>query len=175
MLQAAMPGAGVVAPTEGTWKFYWDVGLATRYRALADANYNLKNYAEAERAVRQAIVYQARLPEQTLERKREAAQNQVLLALILARLDRRPEAQQAVAPALKLHRELQVRNGDDLALRIELARTLYAAALAGVGKETALLTEAAALIDGLPPSLRNLKSASLTRREIAVEQARRHA
>ena len=72
MLQAAMPGAGVVAPTEGTWKFYWDVGLANRYRALADANYNLKDYAEAERAVRQAIVYQTRLPEQTLERKRDA-------------------------------------------------------------------------------------------------------
>jgi hypothetical protein len=173
MLQASMPGAGVVAPAEGTWKFYWDVGLAIRYRALADANYNLQDYAEAERAVRQAIAYQTRLPEQTLERKRDAAQNQVLLALILTRLDRRPEAQQAVAPALKLHRELQARNGDDLALRIELARTLYAAALAGNVKETALLAEAAAQIDGLPSSLRNLKSARLIRGDIAEEQGSR--
>jgi hypothetical protein len=171
MVQAALPGANVIKPTGGRDEWIWNINMASNHRALADAHYNLKAYLEAENAIRVAILHQQRLPERTLERQREAAQQQVLLCMILARLERHPEAQQALAPALKFHRELQARGHDDLTQRIELAQALYASALAGGGKESASLTEAAALIDGLPPAMRHLKSTSLIRNDIAEEQS----
>jgi hypothetical protein len=45
--------------------------------------------------------------------------------------------------------------------------------MAGGGKEAASLAEAAALIDGLPPSLRQLRSTLLLRKLIAEEQGGR--
>jgi hypothetical protein len=90
--------------------------------------------------------------------------------MILAKLGRHAEAQEAIAPALKFHRELQARHHDDLTQRVQLAQALYAKAIAGGGSEAASLQEAAALIDGLPPLMRGMKSVSLIRSDIAEEQ-----
>ncbi|NDP41512.1 MAG: hypothetical protein GZ089_02140 [Aromatoleum sp.] len=170
MVQAAIPDGNVVKPTGGRAVFIWNFNMATLHRALADADYNLKEYAEAEQDLRQSIGYQRKLPEHTLERRRQAAQDQVLLAMILARLDRRPEAQQLIAPALQFQRDLLTRGNEDLTVRIELAQALYASALAGGAQSSASLTEAAALIDGLPLAMRGLKSSARLRGWIAEEQ-----
>ncbi len=94
--------------------------------------------------------------------------------MILARQGQTADAQQAVAPALKLHRDLHARkDNEDLTQRIELAQALLASAMAGGGKEAASLAEAAALIDGLPPRLRQLRSTQLMRKMVAEEQGGR--
>lgn len=173
ILLAAVPDATIVPPTDGRAAFIWNFTVMAVQQALADAEYNLKNYADAEKAIRKSIAAGAQVANPTNERKRFAAQNQILLAMILARLDRLAEAQQAIAPALKLQRELQARNKEDLTQRIELAQTLYASALAGDGNGSAELTEAAAIIDALPPVMRNLKSTQFIRNNIAAEQTSR--
>jgi hypothetical protein len=169
MNMEAIPDASVVQPSGGQMEWIWNVGLAGRYRDLASADYNLKEYAEAEKAIRLGMTYQKRVPERTLERLREEALNQIILAAALARLDRRPEAQQVLAPALKFYGDRQARSSEDLLLRIEFAQALYAAALAG--QDAGALTEAAAIIDGLPAPMRNLKSTAYARKLIADEQA----
>jgi tetratricopeptide (TPR) repeat protein len=148
--------------------------LLNAYRELALASYRLRAYAAAESEIGKAIGYRKLVPAQTLDEQRDAMDDQILLAMTLAREGRHGEAQQAIAPALKFHRELQGRHHDDLTQRIQLAQALYASALAGGGKSAASLTEAATLIDGLPPMMRTLKSTALIRRDIAEEQGNPH-
>jgi len=171
MVQAVMPAAGVAKPADGREEYIWNLNLAAMHRALADAQYNLNEYPEAEKSTRKAMTYGALL-ERTLDRQREAAKDQMLLAMILVRLDRRAEAQQAVAPALQFHRGLYARSQEDLTQRVELAQALYASALAGGPQRAAALKEAAALVDGLPPAMRQLKSTVLLRERIAEEQGK---
>jgi len=171
MVQEGMPAASVAKPTGGREEYIWNYNLAIMNRALADAQYNLKDYAEAEKSVRKAMDY-TRLLERSLDRQRDAARDQILLAMILARLDRHPDAQQAVAPALQFHRGLTARGSEDLTQRIEFAQALYASALAGGAQRAAALKEAAALVDGLPPAMRQMKSTVLLRERIAEEQTK---
>jgi tetratricopeptide (TPR) repeat protein len=169
MLVEAIPDASVVKPSGGQMEWIWNVNLEGTYRNLAFAEYNLKDYTDAEKAIRLGMTYQKRVPERTLERLREEALNQIILAATLARLDRRPEAQQALAPALKFYGERQARSSEDLLLRIEFAQALYASSLAA--QDAGALAEAAAIIDGLPATMRNLKSTIYIRKLIADEQA----
>ncbi|MEO8344564.1 MAG: hypothetical protein ABI607_02615 [Betaproteobacteria bacterium] len=170
ILQESLPDNSIVAPPGGQTERIWNINLQNRYRELALAQYYLKDYAGAEKAIRQSVIFQQRLTEHTLERAREKALNQIILASALARLNRHPEARQVLAPALAFHRELQSRNKGHLTLRIELAQALLASALAGDGQESANLSEAAATYDSLPPSLKNLRTNVLIRKEIAEEQ-----
>jgi tetratricopeptide (TPR) repeat protein len=171
MIQAAMPAAGVAKPAGGREEYIWNSNLASMHRGLADAQYNLKDYAEAEKSIRSAMAY-TKLLERTLDRQRDAAKDQVLLAMILVRLDRHADAQQTVAPALQFQRGLYARSQEDLNQRIELAQALYASALAGGTQRAAAAKEAAALVDGLPPAMRQLKSTVLLRERIAEEQTK---
>ena len=168
-IQAAFPPSDLSSPKGGREEWIWNLNHANLLRALADAQYNLKEYADAEKAVLQAEHFQRLLPERTMDRQRELVQGQILLAMIRARLDRRFEAQQAIAPALKFHRDLNSRDHDDLTQRIELAQALHASALAGATKPAVALKEVAALLDGLPPIMRQLKSTALLRGWIADE------
>jgi tetratricopeptide (TPR) repeat protein len=170
ILVEAIPDASA-KPPGGQEEWIWNVNMESRYRELAWADYNLMAYADAEKAIRQGMAYQKLVPERTLERLREEGLNQIILAMALARLDRQPEAQQAVAPALKFYRDLKSRNSEDLTLRIEYAQALFAQALAA--NDAAALAESAAIIDGLPPAMRSLKSTTLIRKQIADEQASR--
>jgi tetratricopeptide (TPR) repeat protein len=147
--------------------------LLQTQRRVAQASYRLQQYAEAAAEIRQAIAYRQAIPPRTLDEEREAMDDQILLAILLARLGRASEARDVVAPAVKFHRDLMARGRDDLTQRIQFAQALYASALAGGAKESATLAEAARLIDGLPAELRELKSNALIRADIAEEQARR--
>jgi len=144
--------------------------LLGAYREMAGASYRLKADAGAEAEITKALALRKVIPPRTLEEQRDAMDDQILRAMILAQLGRHAEAQEAIAPALKFHRELQARHHDDLTQRVQLAQALYAKAIAGGGSEAASLQEAAALIDGLPPLMRGMKSVSLIRSDIAEEQ-----
>jgi tetratricopeptide (TPR) repeat protein len=145
-------------------------GLVSTYFFLADASYNLKDYAAADSAIKLAIDYLRRRPMRTLQDERDASDLQILAAMIAARLGNAAEAHRIVEPALKLHRGLYARGGEELMQRVQLARALYASALAGGAQKSASLKEAATLLDGLPPAMRQLVSTALLRGWIAEEQ-----
>ncbi len=112
------------------------------------------------------------MPKLTLQDELDASDELILAAMIAARLERYSEAQQIVEPVLKFHRGLLARGNDDLNQRVQLARALYASALATPGQKRAQLAEAAALLDALPPMMRQLRSTALVRGWIAEEQKR---
>jgi tetratricopeptide (TPR) repeat protein len=174
LVEGSLPDPSLPAPAGGRILSAWNGGLGGRNRDLANAAFMLGDYPAAEAALKKSMIYQQKSPDRTLDRQRDVAQSQILLAMILARQGRTTEAQQAVAPALKLHRELHARkDNEDLTQPIELAQALLAAAMTGDGRDAASLTEAAALLDRLPPSLRQLRSTQLLRKMIADEQAGR--
>ncbi len=79
ILMEAIPDASVVAPKGGQPEWIWNVNMENRYRDLAWADYILMAYADAEKAIRQGMDYQKRVPERTLERLREEGLNQIIL------------------------------------------------------------------------------------------------
>jgi hypothetical protein len=98
----------------------------------------------------------------------------VVAAIIAARLGRDAEAQQLLAPVLKLHRDLYARGTDneDQSQRLEFAAALYASALVSPNQRASQLAQAASLLDGLPAGMRNLISTTRIREAIAEEQKR---
>jgi len=149
--------------------------LYVAYRTLADASYNLKDYTAAETAIKQSIETQRAIPKRNLFDERDANDSLMLAAMIDARVERYSEAQKTIEPILKLNRELYARkDNDDLTQRAEFAQALYVSALAAPGQKSAQLTQAAAILDGLPPEMRGLKSVSIWRERIVEEQKKRH-
>jgi tetratricopeptide (TPR) repeat protein len=148
--------------------------LEGAYRTAALASYRLGDYASADAEIRKAIELRRSIPTRTPNEKRDANAQLVLAAASAARLGRYAEAQQIIEPVLRFDRELYARkDNEDLSQRIELAQALYVSALAAPGQKTAQLTEAAALLDGLPPGLRRLHSTTRWRDSIAEEQKKR--
>jgi len=145
--------------------------LAGSYLVLADASYNLKDYETADKEIKVALDARKRLPKRTLQDERDAADELTLAGMIAARQGRTPEAQKIIEPVLKLHRGLYARGHDDRSQHVQLARALYASALASSGAARSRdLKEAAAIIDGLPSAMKGLKSTMLLRGRIADEQ-----
>ncbi len=150
-------------------------GLGATYAVLADALFNLKDYAAADAAIKRALDYHRSVPKRTLQDQRDANDELILAAAIAARVGRTAEARQIIDPALKFHRDLYARGNDDLGQHLQLARALYASALSSAEpKRSRELKEAAEIIDSFPPMMRQLKSTSLTRSYIAEEQTARH-
>ena len=108
-----------------------------------------------------------------MEERRDAANDQVVAAMVLAKLNRMAEAQALAAPALAFHRELAARNRDDPSQRDEHAVALYAAAIAGLGDPAAELAEAAALFDRAPSEMKRSAPHALFQSLVAEERARR--
>jgi tetratricopeptide (TPR) repeat protein len=149
--------------------------LEVAYRTAAEGSYRLGDYAEADAEIKKALAIRRTIPTRTLSEERDADIQLMLAALIAARLQRYAEAQQIIEPVLKLHRGLYERkDNDDLSQRVEFARALYVSAVAATGQKTAQLTQAATLIDGLPPQMRRQISVAYLRGQIAEEQKVRH-
>ena len=148
--------------------------LYVAYRTLADASYNLKDYAAANAAIKQSIETQRAIPKRTLFDERDANESLMLAAMIAARLEKYPEAQKLIEPVLKFNRELYARkDNDDLTQHAEFAQALYVSALAAPEQKTSQLAQAATIIDSLPPEMRSLKSVAIWRDRIAEEQKKR--
>ena len=169
LAQASINRAEAFKPGNRLEELIKNRGLGVTYLFLADALYNLKEYAAADKAIKRTIDYRQLVPSRTLQDKRDASDEQILAAMIAARLGHSDEARQIIDPALKFHRGLYASGNDDLSQHLQLAKALYASALASPGK-AAQLAEAAAIIDGLTPEMRQLKSTMLVRTYIAEEQ-----
>jgi tetratricopeptide (TPR) repeat protein len=156
-------------PTDAGQERLRNILLLNTYRDLATAVYRLGEYDKAEPAIRKVFEYQRLAPPRTLYEEREASEDQVLLALCLARLGRAAEARQAIEPGLQFHRQLHARGDEDMTQRVQLALALYASAVAGGPKATAQLKEAASILDGLPPAMKALRTTTRLRGWIADE------
>jgi hypothetical protein len=174
LAQASLRRSDALKPKDALQEFIKNAGLTGTYFLLADAFYNLKDYAAADKAIKETIDHRRRLPKRTLQDELDASDELILAAMIAARLERFSEAQQIIDPVVKFHRALNTRDHDDLYQHLQLARALYASAIAAPGQHPTQLTEAAAIIDGLPPTMRGLVSVALWRDRIAEEQKKRH-
>jgi len=146
--------------------------LYVAYWTLAEASYNLKDYKAADAEIKRALEVRRAIPTRTQFERRDESDAAVLAAMIDARLEKYGEAQQIIEPVLKLHRGFYARgkDNDDLSQHIEFAQALYVSALAAPGQKTAQLTQAAAILDGLPPEMRRMVSVTVWRDRIAEER-----
>ena len=169
--RAALPGPKVAKPPGGREEWIWNRNHAAILQALGEAQYGLKEYAEAEKSLREAVRYQNLRPALISNERREIANVQALHAMALARLDRQEEARKVMGPVLEMHRGMRTREADDLTEQFELALALHASALASPTKAQAQtqLAEAASLIDRLPASMRRLNSVNAAREAITEE------
>jgi tetratricopeptide (TPR) repeat protein len=172
MAQASIQRAEAFKPGNPLQELIRNRGLGATYAILADALYNLKEYAAADKAIKRTIELRHLVPTRTLQDKRDASDELILAAMIAARLGHSAEATQIIDPILKFHRGLYASGNEDLSQHLELARALYASALVTPGK-SAQLAEAAAIIDRMPLEMRHLTSTSLIRDSIAEEQKAR--
>ncbi|HET7537190.1 MAG TPA: hypothetical protein VFJ90_12085, partial [Candidatus Didemnitutus sp.] len=104
--------------------------LVSMYSAMANASYDLKDYATAEKEVQQAISYRKLLPNRTAQAERDASDDRILLGMTLAQEGNFGNAWKIIEPDLKIHRDLKARGSDDVQQLLQLATVLYAAALA---------------------------------------------
>lgn len=141
-------------PARGVQEVQKYVTLFLASNIAGHAEYLLGNYAAAERAQREAIEARKKYLTEAVSDRRDVAEKSTWLALALARQNRHAEATEVIAPVVKFHRELAAKNMGDRWQTLELASALYAEALADPKKGVALLREAAALVDGLPATMR---------------------
>lgn len=94
---------------------------------------------------------------------RQEAFASTLIALALAEQNRLADAQLAIDPVVKLHRDFAAKNHGDQTQRVEMARALYAEGLAVPARRAVLLREAAALLDSIPNEMKTLSSVAIWR------------
>jgi tetratricopeptide (TPR) repeat protein len=152
-------------------EFNRNVALANTLRTLAEADYNLKDYEAAERAIKRALDLKEVLPQRTVQEQRDASDISILAAIVAARQERYEDAQRTIAPALALHRKLLAENDGDFSQRVQYARAVYAYALSVPKERVAVLREAASTVDTLPLPMQRLISVSRLRGWITEAQA----
>jgi hypothetical protein len=148
--------------------------LETAYRTAAEASYRLKDYTTADAEIKRAVEIRRAIPKRNLFDERDASDALMLAAIIAARQERYPQAQQIIEPVLKFHRGLYARrDNEDLSQQVQFAHALYVSALAAPGQKASQLAQAATIIDGLPPAMRRQISITVLRDRIAEEQKTR--
>jgi hypothetical protein len=120
---------------------------------LGRANYELRDYAAAERSERESLKFRQAAGGEGVGDRRDLGELSTWIAMTLARQGRLAEAAQTIAPVVKFQRELAARNRGDQWQPAELAAALYAQALSEPQRSAALLHEAAALLDALPAEI----------------------
>jgi len=125
---------------------------------IAEADYRLGDYANAEQAARAALEVVHSQPLFRGPEKRREARVITVLALALARLGRSEDARTLIEPVVKLERAFYARNRDSALQRLDLAKALFVQGLVDDTRRAELLREAASTIAALPAEMRSLKS-----------------
>jgi hypothetical protein len=157
-------------PESGFQKVQKYVALFSAADVAGHADYQLGNYADAERAERIAIDARKQYLTEAVGDRRDMAEKSTWLAMALARQGNLDEAAQVIAPVVKFQRELAARNHGDLWQPVELASALFAQALSDKNKSAAFLHEAAALLDATPPALQGLHDVKQWRQRVREAQ-----
>jgi tetratricopeptide (TPR) repeat protein len=142
--------------------------LFIAYHLEGRADFLLGDYAGAERAERAAMTARKHTPIEAVPDRRDIAELSTWLAMAIARQGRLDEAAQMIAPVVKFHRELAAKNHGDEWQNVEFAGALYAQALTDKTHAAALLREAAAKMDALPPAMRGMHDVRLWRESISA-------
>ena len=156
----------------GSQEFQKNLSLHFGYDIAARADYQLGDFAAAERSEAKALEVRKAAGAEATDDRRRLAELSTWIALAQARQGHTSDAAQIIAPVVKYQRELATKNHGDRWLPVELAAALYAQALTDPHKSAALLHEAAALIEGLAPELRSVHDVRQWREYI--QQAQQH-
>jgi tetratricopeptide (TPR) repeat protein len=177
LAQAALTRLALLKPKDDGQKLTLNALFLSTHNTLADAAYRLKDYAAAEDQIRAAIGYRKQLPKRTLQDERDASNERVMFAMILAALERRAEAWKMMEPDLAFHRSLLARGNDDMWQRCELANVLFVAALVQPAEAAdyarALLDESGVLLEALPAQLKQHRVVRELRDRVAAEKKAR--
>ena len=146
--------------------------LASAHRLAGESAYFSAQYAAGERHLRASLEDRQHIPAADASKNgwRETAEVSTFLALALSHQHQEAEARGVLGPVLKKHQELAAAARGDPQEVVELARTRYAAAISDPEHRTALLREAAGLLDHLPADVRQLRTVQLWRRLIDQPQ-----
>jgi hypothetical protein len=151
-LQSTKPPGGVQKLAQAY--LLYDLG-----NIYGHAEYQLGHFAQSERAERIALDRNAIvLPfaSSVIANQRDGAEISTWLAMALARQGKLRQAAQVIDPVVTFELGLLARNRGDAWVPFEIARALYAQALAEPTQRDAALKRAAALLSGLPPRLQEL-------------------
>jgi hypothetical protein len=159
-----------VTPNGDTERQFRDACLIFADELDGRTEYQLGHLAAAEKAWRGALAARQRVGAATDTGRRDRDQVTTVIALAVARQGRTAEAARTIAPVVGFLRQLAARNHGDRWLALELARALYVQALAEPARRVVLLSEAAALVEGLPAALRALHDVRQWRERIAEAQ-----
>jgi tetratricopeptide (TPR) repeat protein len=134
------------------------------------AEYQLGHFALSERAERlalQQIPIVLPFASSVIENKRDGAEISSWLSMALARQGNFRQAAQAIDPVVKFEEGLLASDHGDVWVPYELARALYAQALAEPPQRAVLLKRAEQLLGGLPPRLQGLHDVRQWRQWVA--------
>lgn len=145
--------------------FYAQVAMSAAQQIRAHLAYADGDYAQAEASSRQALDFLLQADPGDMKESVFRMEH----ALALARLRRLPEARAQVGLALTVQRGQIADGADDQLLRLELAQSLFVAALCRPTAGMPELKEAARLIAQLPAAIQGYRSARLWRARIADE------
>jgi Novel STAND NTPase 1 len=121
------------------------------------AEYQLGHFGAAESAERDALKWGKITLSNSISDQRQMAKDSIWLAMSLARQGKLSEAARVIDPIVKFEEQLLARDHGDVWVPYELAGALYAQSLARPPQRERLLARSAALLGGLPPSLRKLR------------------
>jgi len=148
-------------------------GLAAVAYDAAFAQACLKDYASSEAWSRRAVAHMEKTMPRQVGEVVTYHQMHALLAYAVARQGRQDEAARVLDPDLKYLRDLAARGADDLSIHFALAQALYFGAVAAPANARAMLSDAAARIDAMPPDMTKRKTTVQLRGWIADELAKR--
>ena len=123
------------------------------------AEYQLGHFALTERAERVALEQNTIVvpfAPSVIASKRDGAEISTWLAMALARQGKLRQAARVIDPVVTFEESLLARDRGDVWVPYELARALYAQALAEPSQRDVAVKKAAALLSGLPPRLQRL-------------------
>ncbi len=152
-----------ISPESGLQENQKFTSLFVAYHVEGRADFMLGDFAAAEQAERASIAARKHTPIEAVADRRDVVELSTWLAMAMARQGHLEESAQTIAPVVKFHRELAAKNRGDEWQRVELAAALYAQSLTDKVHAAALQQEAAAILDGLPVSMRPLHDVKLWR------------
>jgi hypothetical protein len=167
--------AQAVKPQKGFQDVQTYVTLYIESDIAGRAAYLLGDYAAAESAERLAVESRKKYLTDAVGDRRDTAIKSTWLALALARGGKLAEAAQVIGPVVQFDLELVAKNHGDQWIAVELASALYAEALADNKQRAALLREAARLLDGAAPTVRDTHDVRLWRARIRQAQQSRQS
>ena len=154
-------------PRSGDESFGQALTVAALNHLLAIADYELGEFAAAEAAEELSLKSRKEFAAPGVSTDRDLGESSTWLAMAQAREGKLTAAAATLAPVLRMQRDLRARNKSDAWLPMELARALYAQSLIEPARAPALLKEAAQLLEGLTPAVRQLPEPQLWRARIA--------